>query len=70
MGSDVFGDAKDASFNGIKKMWRKKDLNKKLDKVGSAAESATYQNLMNGYFNKANAAKKIAQKAKQIGDDS
>lgn len=64
IGSELLGSAKDASFNGIRYMWKGKDLEKnisKADKVEDTIRNGT-QNHM------ARTAKQAADLAKKNGD--
>ena len=62
--------AKNASFNGIKKMWSNKKVDKFTQNVNSITEKETLRNARDGYLNKAKAAKKFAEAAKQKGNET
>ncbi len=70
LGSTVFGSAKKASFKGIKKMWSKKKVDEAVNKGESTIETETVRKIMEGYLNKAKAARKAAELYKQKGDES
>lgn len=69
LGSEIFGSAKDASFNGIKKMWSSKKADNFAEKTESLSRLEALRNARDGYLNKANAAKQIAEMAEQNGNE-
>lgn len=67
IGSELFGAAKDASFNGIKQMWASDD-EKQMEEFGNLTD-----NYSNGVENStrsamASTARRMAEAAKQAGD--
>jgi len=64
LGSEVFGAAKDASFNGIRKMWDSDAAQERIDK----AENASYGVEDAARRKMADTAYQMAQTAKRNGD--
>ena len=64
LGSEVFGAAKDASFNGIRKMWDSDSAQERIDR----AEDMSYEVEDSVRRSMANTAYKMAQTAKRNGD--
>lgn len=64
LGSELFGAAKDASFNGIRNMWDGDDAQKRVDD----AEAKSYNLESGAHSSLASAAYRTAQVAKQNGD--
>jgi hypothetical protein len=65
IGSELFGMAKDASFNGIRSMWSD---NENLDKTISKAENADVHIQNTTRYEMARTAKQAAEIAKKNGD--
>ena len=64
VGSELFGAAKDASFNGIRNMWDSEGAQSNINRVQNASDS-----LEGGVRNKmADTAYKMAMTAKRNGD--
>lgn len=64
LGSEVFGAAKDASFNGIRRMWDSDSAQERIDKaqeMSYGAENSVRRSM-------ANTAYQMAQTAKRNGD--
>lgn len=64
LGSEVFGAAKDASFNGIRKMWDSGTAQERIDK----AQDKSYEVEDSVRRSMANTAYQMAQTAKRNGD--
>lgn len=64
VGSEMFGAAKDASFNGIRKIWDSDEAQKKID----AAQDKSYELEDSVRRSMANTAYQMAQTAKRNGD--
>ena len=64
IGSDIFGAAKDASFNGIRNLWDDEGIQGAVDKAENASEGAG--DAMRRQM--ASTARRAAQIAKQNGD--
>lgn len=64
LGSEVFGAAKDASFNGIRKMWDSDSAQERIDK----AQDKSYEVEDSVRRSMANTAYQMAQTAKRNGD--
>lgn len=67
LGSSVFGASKNASFNGIRKMWSKKSVNDFTKGAEKNINSSTLWAMRSTYESKADAAKKLANMAKEKG---
>lgn len=61
LGSELFGAAKNANFNGISSMWSNSDASNKARELGDSAEKATRPKM-------ADTAYRAAQVAKKNGD--
>lgn len=64
LGSEVFGAAKDASFNGIRKMWDGEEADERINQV----EAKSYDLEDSARNSIANTAYRTAQIAKKNGD--
>lgn len=67
LGSSLFGASQNASFNGIRKMWSKKAVNDFTKSAEKHIKTNTLYTVRSTYESKADAAKKIANTAKEKG---